>query len=278
MTTVRDQTVRPLGKSDELFAARTIDSTLLCRTDLADLMSGVVAAVRVRQFLSVELCQAAMARLNSGDLPMEAYDQDRVDPPIARFGPVINDFNDDRGLRGEYWARACRAREAWQEAMASADPVAASIAQLARVWAGPIRPARVGGRTLFAGAVREINEGALIHYDDVRREYGPGLFDEGTPVVQLAFNAWISIPCSGGTTRIWRRRWNPADTHLRQGYGYGERAVDGQQSIALTAAPGDALFFDPRNFHSVDPTGGGRRIAVTFFMGLTVQGKIIIWS
>jgi hypothetical protein len=278
MTTVDNQTVAPLAVGDELFAARTIDSGLFCRTDLADLLSGVVAAVRVRHFLPMGLCRDAMARINGGGLPMGAYDRGRVDPPIARFGPVINDFNDRGGLRQEYWAQVSRARGAWQAAMADADPVAASTARLARAWAGPVRPARVGRRALFAGAVREINEGALIHYDDVRREYGPGLFDDGTPVVQLAFNAWISIPANGGTTRIWRRHWNPADMHLRHGYGYGEKAVHGQQSIALSVRPGDALLFDPRNFHSVDPSGGGRRIAVSFFMGLTIQGEIIIWS
>jgi hypothetical protein len=263
---------------DEFFVARIIDSAEFSRADLVDMLSGTVAAVLIRRFLPATLCQAAMARLNGGDLRLDAYDRKRVEPPIMRFGPAINDFNDGRRLPPRYWTQAARDRSSWQAAMGQSDPLEASISALADAWGRPVRPASSGGRMLFAGVVREINDGALIHYDDVRREYGADLFDEGTPIVQLTFNTWISVSGEGGTTRVWRRQLRPADARLRCRYGYDAGTVADEARIDLTAGLGDAILFDPRNFHSVGPVRRGRRVAVTFFIGLTGHGELVIWS
>ncbi|GAB2829273.1 hypothetical protein GCM10027176_36880 [Actinoallomurus bryophytorum] len=209
---------------------------------------------------------------------MERYESARVNPPIARFGPVVNDYLDGQGLRSEYWEDVLHARRCWSTWMGDTDPLAYSIDHLSEAWGTPLRPARVSGRDLFLGAVREINNGALIHFDDVRREFGSELFDDGTPAVQLAFNAWTSVPTQGGTTRIWRHKWNPADVTSRNGYGYHPVVVDGEQTISLSAGLGDALLFDPRYFHAVDPGLNGRRVAITFFLGFTSRGELIAWS
>jgi hypothetical protein len=275
--TIQNLAERPLCTEDDLFVPRITDLARFSRTDILDLLSGTVAAIGIRRFLPAQLCATAMARLDGGCV-LDAYDRRRVDPPIARFGPVINDYKDDRRLRQDYWPRAGRDRAAWRAAMGPDDPLRTVIAGLAGAWGRPIRPARSDGRPLFAGAVREINDGALIHDDDVRREFRPGLFDEGTPIVQLAFNTWISVPERGGTTRIWRRRWHPADHRLRRGYGYDERAVAGEQVIEVSMGLGDALLFAPGNFHSVDPSAGGRRVAVAFFLGLVGRGELVSWS
>jgi hypothetical protein len=264
--------------TDEFFAARIINLSTFRQSDLTDLLSGTIAAIMICKFLPAALCRNAVSRLNDGDLALDTYDPRRVNPPIARFGPVINDFNRGGHLRSEYWARASIDSARWQAAMDGCDPVASSISTLTGSWGSPVLPARIDGRPLFAGAVREINEGALVHFDDVRREFGPNLFDEGTPVVQLAFNAWISVPAMGGKTRIWRRQWNPTDSVLRDGYGYDVKSVVGKQMIELSPALGDAIIFSPRNFHSVSPSECGRRIAVTFFMSLSCCGDLVIWS
>ncbi|HET8680545.1 MAG TPA: hypothetical protein VFM54_01530 [Micromonosporaceae bacterium] len=41
---------------------------------------------------------------------------------------------------------------------------------------------------------------------------------------------------------------------------------------------GDGLVFDPRQYHSVDPATGGRRVAVAFFLALTSAGHLAVWS
>lgn len=276
--TIQNVAECPTRADDEFFVARVVDFARFSRTDILDLLSGTVAAIRIREFLPASLCTEAMARLGRAGLTLGTYDRKRIDPPIARYGPVINEFKDGRRLRGDYWERAGRDRSAWRAAMGRDDPLGASVARLAWAWGRPVSRARHGGRRLFAGAVREINDGALIHDDDIRREYGPGFLDEGTPIVQLAFNAWIAAPEHGGATRIWRHRWRPADRSLRRGYGYDEAAVAGDECVEVPVSLGDALLFSPANFHSVGPGANGRRVAVTFFLGLVGRGELVMWS
>jgi hypothetical protein len=264
--------------ADRFFAVRTTDVSAFCRSDLAELLGGATAALLVRDFLPEVLCQAAMDGIGDPTFPMAGYDRARVDPPIARFGPVINDYNRECELEPAYWGAASGAGSLWRAAMAGRDPLAASLARLSRAWGAPVGDAVVGGRKLFAGTVREINDGARVHFDDVRREFSPGLFDAGPPIVQLAFNTYLSVPEAGGRTTIWRHRWHPRDDEFRQGYGYADEAVRDDQSLTLLARLGDALLFDPRHFHAVDPGAGGRRIALAFFLGLSSDGQLYRWS
>ncbi|WP_241827254.1 hypothetical protein [Streptomyces graminilatus] len=41
---------------------------------------------------------------------------------------------------------------------------------------------------------------------------------------------------------------------------------------------GDALLFNPANFHTVEPDPDERRIAFAFFLGLTTTGQLIAWA
>jgi hypothetical protein len=264
---------------DSFFVATSIRTGEMSMHDIGDLASGVTAALHIKNFLSPAVCQATLARIDDGDLFVEEYDRDRVDPPIARFGPVINDFKAGHDIDESYWRAALDARDAWRVAIAEeTDPMRVTLDRLRTVWPGAVRLATVGGRPLFAGSIREINHGALIHFDDVRREYGPKLIDGGPPVVQVAFNAWLSVPERGGETTIWRRRWRPGDEGRRQGYGVAAEAVEGSPYLRVAAEAGDALLFDPRNYHAVAPAVGGRRVALAFFMVLTARGDLLLWS
>ena len=53
------------------------------------------------------------------------------------------------------------------------------------------------------------------------------------------------------------------------------RASWRRKQVRITPRLGDALLFNPANFHSVEPNPGGRRIAFAFFLGLTTTGQLI---
>ncbi|MEU5878590.1 proline hydroxylase [Spirillospora sp. NPDC047279] len=264
---------------DMFFTAISSRADDLSRADIDLLAAGAVTAVHARDFLDAGIRRALMARIDAGELAMENYDDRRVHPPIARFGPVVNDYRAAGGIAPAYWDAAADARRGWAAATtAGTDPMRAAVARLRLAWPGVVRPATVGGRTLFAGAVREINDGALVHFDDVSRELGPDFFDDGPPIVQLAFNAWFEAPPEGGETTIWRRRWRPGDDAWRQRYGYAPALVEGCPALRIEIEAGDALIFDPRNLHAVAPAVGGRRVAIAFFMALTGRGELLLWS
>ncbi|MFI5758965.1 putative 2OG-Fe(II) oxygenase [Streptomyces sp. NPDC051569] len=261
---------------DPLFTAA--DSLVLTDRHIANLAAGTLAAVRVPAFLSGPTCESAMAELDR--LPTTDYDPARVPTPILRFGPALNDYRTPDGAldADRYWPAAEAARAAWSRAGIRPDPIAVSLARLGSAWGAAVVPATIGGRPVFGGTLREINNGALIHYDDLNREM-PALFDQQL-VAQLAFNVWVRIPGNGGETTVWRRRWEPADEDHRDAYGFQPATVTRCQHVTLAPQAGDALLFNSANFHAVRPNQGHgqRRIAFSFFLGLTTTGQLTAWS
>ncbi|MFD8263117.1 proline hydroxylase [Streptomyces griseoluteus] len=261
---------------DPLFTA--LDTPAFTDRHLANLAAGTVAAVRIPDFLDPTTCHAAMTALDR--LPTADYDPARVPTRIVRFGPALNDYRSgpDGALDADrYWRDAEAARTAWQRAGMRPDPTGISLARLGSAWGAAVAPATIDGQPVFGGTLREINAGALIHYDDLNREYPDGLFDQDV-VAQLAFNVWVSVPETGGATTVWRHRWEPADEPHRQAYGYQHRTVEDCQKVTLAPRLGDGLLFNPTNFHAVEPSPTGRRIAFAFFLGLTTMGQLIAWS
>lgn len=260
---------------DPLFTA--VEASAFTDRHLANLAAGTVAAVRVPGFLGAAACEAALSAIDR--LPTGDYDPARVPTRIVRFGPALNDYRlPDGSLDADrYWVAAEAARVAWLRAGLRPDPVAVSLARLGAAWGAAVSPATIGGRPAFGGTLREINAGALIHFDDINREFPGGVFDQDV-VAQLAFNVWVEVPRSGGGTSVWRRRWEPVDEEAREAYGFLPSTVEGRQRVCLAPELGDGLLFNPANFHAVDPNPGERRIAFAFFLGLTTTGQLIAWS
>ncbi|MGH8951607.1 MAG: hypothetical protein ACRDX9_09290 [Acidimicrobiia bacterium] len=100
------------GVVDPLF--RAIDAQVLTDAHLTALACGTLAVIRIPAFVASADCQRTIARLNH--VPLDSYDIERVNPPIVKFGPVLNDYRADGGLAGDYWVHANQARVAWQRA------------------------------------------------------------------------------------------------------------------------------------------------------------------
>jgi hypothetical protein len=260
---------------DPLFKA--VEAPVFTDRHLANLAAGTVAAVCVPRFLDSAACTAALSAVDR--LPTGEYDVARVPTRIVRFGPALNDFRRADGTldAGRYWVAAEAARVAWQRAGLRPDPIAVSLARLGSAWGAAVSPATIGGRPVFGGTLREINAGALVHFDDVNREYPWGVFDQDV-VAQLAFNAWVAVPLVGGETSVWRHRWEPGDEEHREAYGYRTCTIDHVQRVTLGPELGDGLLFNPNNFHAVAPNPGEKRVAFAFFLGLTTTGQLIAWS
>lgn len=242
---------------------------------LSRLAAGVLGAVRVRSFFTPEQCRDVVEAL--ADCEMGSYDEQQVEPRIAKLGPTAYDFYADHVLHEQYWLEAKQAAKNRSGLLRGVDPMTVAIETLARVWGGPVRPATSKGQEMFAGIIREINAGARMHFDEIVREM-LGALDE-VPVAQLAFNCHLAVPGEGGEGVVFRRRWRPSDELHRDGYGYDPALTLDEPRVEVQADVGDAVFFDPRNYHLVKPIlGGGRRTTLSFFIGMTGHGKLILWS
>ncbi|MFF4231114.1 hypothetical protein [Streptomyces sp. NPDC001820] len=250
------------------------------REHLALLASGALSAIRVPGFFSSEECQEIMNSLQS--CQMGSYDEQRVQPRVPKLGPAVYDYYGgykNGVLPDSYWEHSRQSEESLSRLLFDSDPLDIAMEKLRQIWGQPVSRATSNGRQLFAGMIREINNSMKLHFDDIVREIPGGL--DTTPMCQLAFNVHLSMPASGGESVIHQRRWRPTDElpENRDTYGYAEHIVADDASVSVRAEVGDATFFDSRNYHLVRRnTSDGRRVTLSFFIGVTGMGPIVIWS
>lgn len=254
-----------------LFETETADE--LTREQILRVSAGVLGAVIIEDFASTADCEHIMR--NVEEHALGSYDEEIIYPPIAKLGPAAYDFYGEGSLDKRYWTVAADAAMARSTMMYGADPLDHAMDRVRAAWGDDVEPARCQGRPMFAGMIREMLNGAKLHFDEIVREF-PGALDE-TPAGFVTFNWYLSTPESGGETLVYRRRWKPSDEHDRDGYGYSERLVHDEPVAVITPRAGTAAIFDSRNFHVVRKPHG-RRLSVSFFLGITGRGPLITWS
>jgi hypothetical protein len=259
-----------------LFDVETVDGAdKLTRDHLVRLAGGVVGAIHVKGFGTAAESRAVLDGLDR--CPLGSYDEEIVQPRIPKLGPAAYDHYDAHGLGDAYWTDAAESERHRATLLDGADPLDTAVSRVAAAWGGGTTPATTGGRRMFAGMIRETTGGMKMHWDEIAREL-PGALDE--PVVaQIGFNWYLSMPEGGGATHVYRRRWLPGDEQWRDGYGYSEALAEHEPKVVVRPEAGDAVFFDPRNYHAVRGNEGpGRRVALSFFMGVTARGPLLYWS
>lgn len=260
---------------DPFFSAVT--SAVFGRDLIADLAAGRCAAIRVPDLLPSAQCERVLSALSA--VPFASYGTKRVYPPVLRFGVGVSDHRHDGAVADTYWPALEEGKKAWLGLGLPIDPFALCRAAIGANWPHAVRVGRRGGREMGAGVAREPNQGFIVHFDDANREFKGNLLDV-TMVAQFAFNLYLSVPERGGQTVVWRHRWHPADEQHRLpgSYGYAEKVIDGAEYFELKPTVGEALLFDPRNYHAVRPSFGARRIALGFSVGFADTGELWTWG
>ncbi|MFF4935004.1 putative 2OG-Fe(II) oxygenase [Streptomyces griseofuscus] len=245
------------------------------REHLVRLAAGVSGAVHIKGFGSAQDCHDIMDALATCSLG--AYDERLIYPRIAKLGPAAYDFYVAHGLDEEYWKRAEEAVRIRSSLLRGQDPMNVAVERIRTAWGDGVEYARSGGRPMFAGMIREVSNGAKLHFDEITRE-SPGLLDE-TPASFVTLNWYLDMPTSGGEVSVYRHRWRPADERYRDRYGYAPEAVAGEPFVTVRPEAGDAVLFDSRNLHSIKQIAGeGRRVTLSFFLGITGRGPLHMWS
>jgi hypothetical protein len=261
--------------TDPFFSLRRAE--IFQRKDIADLAGGLCVAIHVRGAIASDTCAEILGTLSS--VEFEPYGKERVQPAVLRYGVAVSDHNDSGRLAQSYWQAMETSERGWRALGLSYDPFEMCRNALGHDWPQGVEVARHKGRLLSPGVAREPNDGFLIHFDDAAREFTDPLLDEYT-VAQFAFNLYLSVPEEGGETIFWRHTWDPRDeSHRRPGsYGFSEEVVAGLERLEVKPQVGDALLLNPRYFHAVSPSQGGRRIALGFRLGMTDSGRLTAWG
>jgi hypothetical protein len=247
------------------------------RQHIADLAAGRIAAVKVTDLLPPAVCAETLQALSKAEF--EAYDRERVHPPVMRFGVGVSDHRRDGRIADSYWPAIEGSRAAWAGLGLPFDPFDLCRKAVAADWPAGIAVGTSGGRPMGAGVAREPNGGFQVHYDNALREFTGNLLDDNL-ICQFAFNLYLSVPSVGGETVVWRHRWAPQDEAFRLSgsYGFAAEVVGDAESFELKPAVGEALLFDPRNFHAVRPSRDSRRVALGMSIGLSDTGQLLAWG
>jgi 2OG-Fe(II) oxygenase superfamily len=242
--------------------------------NLVDLASGTIGAVRITSFLPYRLGDAVLDSLQPGQLAR--YNPARYPVNASRFGPTLNEYQDDGSLRGDYWTAATEAAQTWTQRMGELQVREHIVAQLSQAWDGAIFSARIQGRPVSWPIIREISAGTLLHWDDISQEYPNGLFDERI-VHQFAMNIFLTAPERGGELRIWQRMWRPEDEKRRLAFGYEPSLLVQPPDLTMSPKRGDAVLFQPQHYHDVVPSDDGQRVTLSLFVGI-VDAGLAMWS
>jgi 2OG-Fe(II) oxygenase superfamily len=247
------------------------------RDHIADLAAGRVAAIRVPDLLPRSVCDQTLQAL--AEVEFESYGKERVYPPVMRFGVGVSDHRRDGRLAESYWPALDKSHAVWAQLGLPFDPFELCRKAIGADWPGGIAVGTSGGRQMGGGVAREPNQGFQVHFDNALREFQGNLLDANL-ISQFAFNLYLSVPEVGGETMVWRHRWSPADEAFRLpgSYGFSEAVVGDAESFELKPVVGEALLFDPRNYHAVRPSKDSRRIALGMSIGLSDTGQLLTWG
>lgn len=118
----------------------------LDRDILARIGAGALAGARVPNFFTAEQCAAIMKALETCE--MGSYDEQLVQPRIAKLGPATYDFYGHAELPPAYWEHAAESEKSRSGLLYGNDPLDEATGKLEKVWGGPITRATSKGRPL----------------------------------------------------------------------------------------------------------------------------------
>ncbi|HEX3155298.1 MAG TPA: hypothetical protein VHV32_11765 [Candidatus Angelobacter sp.] len=254
--------------------SQTVLSTATAES-LQRLFAGEIAGICLRNFLTPRECRELTARIKE----IEFTEYQNVSPPIERFGITV--FEYDSLEKAEYF-----------KAVKWADRNTARITDgivnpLDRVvgWLTSLMPDVSIGRAFedgygyyFAGLLRRIEEGTLVHVDFAPAEHPH--WSVARVVNQMAWNIYLSVPgAAPGYVSVWQKQWKKEDDvyKLPGSYGYDSKVIKGIPAAQIVPESGMLMMINSRNFHQVLPSSG-MRLAMSAALGATADNKILLWS
>jgi hypothetical protein len=250
-----------------------MESSHLSRNTLFDLFNNFIPFIRVAHFAAVDECEAVVreACLN-GFSPYSG-----VEPRIIRIGCTV--FEYDSISKDSYFRDALTAKAVQERIFgASCNLVARMIKFIADQTGLTVGVAQDReGRFYYAGLIRRIEDGTLLHID-----YAPAEQTDWSVcdvVAQLSWNVYLRISNrDDGHTHVFKRQWTSDDMAHREGsYGFKQSIVEGSAKATFKPQVGELILFNTKNYHRVDSTKG-ERVTVTSALGLMPNGQLVLWS
>ncbi|HEX2327668.1 MAG TPA: hypothetical protein VHN74_03010 [Candidatus Angelobacter sp.] len=239
------------------------------------LLSGTIAGLCVPQFLTLAECSALAD--NAREYEFNRYLN--VVPRIDKVGITVFEF--DQIGKSKYF-------EGVDAANRSISRITNGICSpLQRVldWLSALAPHctvgvanEPGYGAYFAGLLRRIEEGTLVHVDFAPMEQ-PG-WSVAQVCSQLTFNLYLETPDRDpGVVCVWQKQLQPEHQIYKLGgsYGYDPAVVADAACATITPQTGMLMVINTRNFHQVSPAAG-YRLAFSAAVGQLPNKDLVLWS
>lgn len=245
----------------------------LNKDSIKRLVRGEIPFIRIANFATPEECEALVA-----EAVKEGFSSYRgVEPVINRIGNTVFEYN--AISKGKYFEKNQQLNKVQKRIFESSfNPLDRFLALLNGTFGKKASVAQnVAGNAYYAGLIRRIENGTLIHVD-----YAPGEqpgWEVASIKDQLVWNLYLRVsdPASG-KTHIFDRKWTRADDRYKEGiYGYNRRVVEGADEAVFEPKVGEVVIFNTRNYHFVEPTEG-ERVAFTSALAQTQEDELVLWS
>lgn len=253
-----------------------LESDAVTEDHLVALMCNEIAGIRIPGFVDADRCRTAAAAVEANGF--DYYEE--LEPPLGRIG--ITQY-ENRATKAEYFGlvpTADRIRRAVFREVG--DPLEAVVDVLRGGWSGGVGPAQEPGWGPYFGGLVRVTVGGIGLHCDWGPQDGAG-WRVADVTGQLAWNIYYGVTESGGETTTYRQPWSEelqashADpTSL--GYFLPRCVMDAPRQV-IDPRPGELVFINSRNLHTVAPTSGsGRRISASSFAGWMPDGSLGLWS
>lgn len=258
-----------------------VETKQLSKELLEDLLKGEIGAIRIPNFLSVEICEQALNGIQTYGIDF----YEGVYPKIGKIGTTQFEHRFSEEKKKAYFNKAKEANMARQSIFRDSGDLLNKVMDfVANGWDYPVKLAveEETGEPYFAGLIRVMSE-ALIHVD-----WAGGLdglnpdWTIGKINAQLAWNIYLQPSSGGGATVVYQRPWRKVDEEyykLKDSYGYDPAVVKNADFVKVTPEQGDLVLFSPQHYHEVEKTNGEiERITVSSFIGLMPNKTLVFWS
>lgn len=247
------------------------DISSISRSSLRELFDNKIPAIRIQDFATADECKLLLSELSK--LNMQKYKG--VYPPIDRAG--VTQFEAKDQGTDSYFQDAKVARENLERIFERTfDPLDRIMKRLSTIYNTDVNFAEEDGKVYFAGLVRTMKEGTLLHVDFAHND-APSWCIANIDA-QITWNLFLDAGKSGGECEIFNQPWQSCHEakHMNESYGYEDVVVSGAQKVIVTPKVGDVVLFNCRNFHRVRETDGPRT-TIGSFIG-RMDNQLILWS
>lgn len=245
--------------------------------DIAALLDGTLAYLRVPRFLEPARCAELSSRFLAGPRPL----YERRDYGVVQTLELGHMLASLPKQEARYFAEAPALAARLREFYAGTDPLARLRDAFAEATGWSCVEARAGGRAYLTDFIWGFPPGATVplHEDSAalmdRAAGASGAFER-----HLTWNAYLSVSERGGLFRVYRRRRRPGDEGFKlEPHGYAAGVVAGAERAECAPEAGDLILFDAENYHEVTRVEGARaRIAGHSFLGVSPgRGEFGFW-